>query len=193
MLDKSIPYFDVLMHRKKGTPVPRFALPDGFAFSFFQPGDEKSWAEIETSVLEFSGEPDALMYFRENYMPQISELEKRCLFVEDQKHAKVATSTAWWDYSGAKRDPWLHWVAVNPQYQNLGLGKAIISRATQLMVEIEGDRDFYLHTQTWSHKAVKIYEKVGYRITEEKNLRGYTNENYEKAIAVLAQVYSKTD
>ncbi|MCL2815592.1 MAG: GNAT family N-acetyltransferase [Oscillospiraceae bacterium] len=191
MLDKSIPYFDVLMLRKKGVPVPRFTLPDGFTFSFFQAGDEKSWAEIETSVLEFSDESDALTYFQETYMPLAPELEKRCLFIENHQNTKIATSTAWWDYTGIRRDPWLHWVAVNPQYQNLGLGKAIISKATQLMLEIEGDRDFYLHTQTWSHKAIKIYEQMGYRVTDEKNLRGYTNENYEKAMAVLNQVYAK--
>jgi GNAT superfamily N-acetyltransferase len=193
MLDKSIAYFDILMHRKKGAPAPSFALPDGFSFSFFKPGDEKSWAKIETSVLEFSDELDALMYFQKEYMPLTSELEKRCLFVEDKKGAKAATSTAWWGYTGVKRDPWLHWVAVDPKYQGLGLGKAIISKVTQLMIDIEGDRDFYLHTQTWSHKAIKIYEKMGYEITDEKNLHKYENGDYEKAMAVLNQVYAKTN
>ena len=193
MLDKTVPYFDVLMHKKRGIPVPRFALPPGFAFSFFQPGDEKSWAKIEASVLEFSDELDALMYFQKDYLPFALELERRCLFVENPEGEKIATSSAWWNYTGQRRDPWLHWVAVEPRYQNLGLGKALISKITQVMVEIEGDRDFYLHTQTWSHKAIKIYEKMGYAITAEKNLNGYANENYAKAMEVLSKVYAKRD
>jgi len=188
MLDKSVPFVDVLMHRRKDTPIPIFELPDGFAFSVFQSGDEKAWAKIETSVLEFSDELDALIFFQKEYLPFLSELERRCLFIENAVGEKIATSTAWWCYSGTRRDPWLHWVAVKPGYQGLGFGKAIISKIMRLMVEIEGDRDFYLHTQTWSHKAVKVYEKMGYAITNEKNLFKYTNENYDKAIAVLADI-----
>ena len=191
MLDKSIPYVDVLMHRKKGALVSPIILPDGFSFSAFQAGDEKAWAQIETSVLEFPDELDALMYFQKTYMPYISELERRCLFIENSEGEKIATSTAWWNYTGVRRDPWLHWVAVKPQYQNLGLGKAIVSKITQLMIEIEGNRDFYLHTQTWSHRAIKIYEKFGYAITKEKNLFKYANENYEKAIEILKNLHLK--
>ena len=188
MLDKSVPYADVLMHRKKGTSVPVYDLPAGYRFSAFHSGDEKAWAKIETSVLEFPDELDALIYFQREFLPFISELERRCLFIEDDKGEKIATSTAWWCYSGARRDPWLYWVAVKPQYQGLGLGKAIVSKVTQMMMEIEGDRDFYLHTQTWSHRAIKIYEKLGYAITREKNLYKYTNENYEQAIAILESI-----
>ncbi len=82
----------------------------------------------------------------------------------------------------------LYWVAVKPQLQGKGLGKAITSKVVELMLEIEGERDFYLHTQTWSHKAIKVYEKVGFYITDEKNLFKYSNENYEKAISILKSI-----
>ena len=192
MLDKSVPYFDILMHRKKGVSVPVYDLPDGYKFCLFKSGDEQSWAEIETSVLEFDTESDALKYFQETYLPFLAELESRCLFIENDSGKKIATSTAWWNFTDDRRDPWLHWVAVKPEYQGLGLGKAIISKITQMMIEIEGDRDFYLHTQTWSHKAVRIYEKIGYEITSEKNLYKYTNENYKKAMAVLESIKTES-
>ncbi len=53
MLDKSIPYYEFWMKRKKGTPFNNFALPADFKFVLFKAGDEISWAEITTSVLEF--------------------------------------------------------------------------------------------------------------------------------------------
>ena len=63
MLDKSIPYHDVLMRRDAGKPLPVQPLPEGFHFVPFNPGDEMDWAEIETSVGEFASTDDALSYF----------------------------------------------------------------------------------------------------------------------------------
>ena len=42
MLDKSVPYVDVLMHRKSNTPLPPVVLPEGYSFVPFQAGDEKA-------------------------------------------------------------------------------------------------------------------------------------------------------
>lgn len=189
MLDKSVPYADILMKRQKGTALAGVALPDGYRFSCFHAGDEKAWAKIETSVLEFDDEIDALLYFQHDFLPYLPELERRCMFVETMDGEKVATCTAWWDYSGVRRDPWLYWLAVDPKYQGKGLGRAIAAKIVGLMLEIEGDRDLYLHTQTWSHKAVKIYESLGYQITKEQNLAGYANEDNSKALEILQSVY----
>lgn len=187
MLDKSVPYIDFLMRRKKGSTIPIYDLPDGYKFVLYKPSDEKSWAEIETSVLEFENESDALDYFNKEFKPYVAAVEKRCVFIENDTGEKIATSTAWWCCPN-KCLPRLHWVAVKPQYQGLGLGKAIVSKVTRLMLELDGDKDFFLHTQTWSHRAVKIYEKFGYVITSEKKICNDKNENYEKAIEILKSI-----
>ncbi|MGI5899101.1 MAG: GNAT family N-acetyltransferase [Christensenellales bacterium] len=190
MLDKSVPFIDVLMQRKKGAPVPDYSLPQGYSFALFKMGDENAWAKIETSVLEFDSEEAALNRFERQFLPHVPDLEKRCLFVQDDNGEKIATSTAWWCCE-KRCDPWLNWVAVKPEHQGRGIGKAIVSRATQIMLELDGDKDFYLHTQTWSHRAIKLYEKMGYFITARKNLCRYSNEDYEKAIALLKKIYAE--
>lgn len=106
MLDKSIPYKHVLMKRNAGSPAPSPVLPDGYRFVTFRPGDEKSWARLEASVLEFPDAVDAYEYFLENWMTYLPELERRCTFIENPDGEKVATATAWWDYTGERRDPW---------------------------------------------------------------------------------------
>ena len=185
MLDKSIEYMHVLMHRKSGTLIPEVYLPEGFKFTQYKSGDEKSWAKIETSVLEFDDELDALLYFQQEYLRIPSEAELRCFFVENEQGEKVATASAWHGYSGIRRDPCVHWVAVKPDYQGLGLGKAIVSRIMRHMIDIEGDRDFYLHTQTWSHVAIRMYMTLGFYITGEKNLIGNENNDYPKNLELL--------
>ncbi|MDR2558709.1 MAG: GNAT family N-acetyltransferase [Oscillospiraceae bacterium] len=190
LLNKSVPFVKVLMKRKAGIPVPEASLPDGFKFVFFKAGDEKYWAEIEASVLEFDSEQQALEYFRERFLPHLPELEKRCIFVENARGEKISTSMAWYDnfYPHGEIFPWLHWVAVKPEAQGLGLGKAASAKAAQLLLEINGDTDFYLGTQTWSHKAVGIYEKLGWEMTYMQNIRHYSRVNYEKAKKIIKRI-----
>ena len=46
------------------------------------------------------------------------------------------------------------------------------------MADIEGDRDFYLHTQTWSHRAVGLYLWAGFRfLPDGQSAGGLPNEN----------------
>ena len=185
MLDKSLPYVGLYMRREAGSPLTAWPLPDGYSFAFFKDGDEAGWARIETSVLEFDTELAALKYFIERFLPYADELKHRCLFIENCDGEKIATATAWWGFTKGQRRPWLHWVAVDPRYQGLGLGKAIISRATGLLNEIDGDVDYYLHTQTWSHKAIVIYKANGYMPTREKVLYKDKQDNYRKALKIL--------
>lgn len=188
MLDKSVPYADVLMMRRAGTALPDCALADGYHFVDYRPGDEKAWARIETAVLEFNEEMDALLYFQKEFLPYAGEAQRRCIFIETAAGEKVANASAWWCYMGARRVPCLHWVAVHPRHQGKGLGKAIVCEALRRMVEIEDDRDFYLHTQTWSHKAIKIYKKAGFSIIPEMGLSVHTDKNYAKALAILRAI-----
>ena len=188
MLDKSIPFLNVLMKRDAGTPLTEFPLPQGYRFVFYKPGDEKDWAELEAAVLEFPRGVDALMLFQNKYFI-VPELERRCVFIEDPEGKKVGTSTMWWEYSGKRRNPWVSYVSVLPGYQGLGLGKALSSYILKVGIEIEGDVDFYLHTQTWSHRAIPIYEKVGFYITDEAPLYKYDNADYHKSLAKLEEIY----
>jgi len=186
MLDKTVPFAKIRMVRLAGTPIPDFPLPEGYKFVFYTEGAEKDWARIETSVDEFDSEFAALMRFNEEFMPYVGELKRRCLFIETEDGKKVATSNAWWSFVEGERRAWLHWVAVDADYLGLGLGKAIVSRVTHLLKEIEGDVDFYLNTQTWSYKAIDIYKKCGYIPTDEKALYGRKYRgHYKKAIKIL--------
>jgi len=186
MLDKTIPYANLKMVRRAGTPIPEYPLPEGFRFVMYKDGDEMDWARIETSVAEFDSEFAALLRFKEDFIPHTDELYRRLLFIETNDGKKVATANAWWSYVDNERRAWLHWVSVADGYQGLGLGKAIVSRVTQLLHEVEGDVDFYLNTQTWSYKAINIYKQFGYVPTNEKNLySGKSKNDYKKAMKIL--------
>ena len=189
MLDKSVPFAKIKMIRKAGTQIPDYPLPEGFSFTFFQDGDEKDWARIETSVDEFDSEFAALMRFKSDFIPYKDELYRRLLFIENSDGRKIATANAWWAFVNDERRAWVHWVSVDPKYQGLGLGKAITAKVTNLLTELEGDADIWLSTQTWSYKAVSIYIKCGYVLTDEKILYGKQYKNdYKKALKILKKL-----
>ena len=50
MLDKSLEYFDFIMKMpaSKLFQLPEPTLPAGYSFRLYTPGDEQSWAELET-------------------------------------------------------------------------------------------------------------------------------------------------
>lgn len=186
MLDKTLPYYDYLMRRPEGTPIPQCPLPEGYTFTNFKKGDEGIWAEIETAVDEFDSVSEALDYFEEEYGSHLDIFKKCCIFVENPEGKKIATATYWWLPTQGIKEPWLHWIAVHPEYQGRRIGLAIVAEVMSRGIAFEGDRTHYLHTQTWSYKAIGVYQKLGFVHTREKGLAGYANDEYDKAEETVA-------
>jgi ribosomal protein S18 acetylase RimI-like enzyme len=186
MLDKSIPYFNIVMHRKPDIAIPHYSIPEGYSIVNFSKGDENSWVEIETSVGEFDSISDSLEYFENNYLSFPEEVERRTIFIHSKHGEKVGTCTSWWNYTGIRRDLALEWIAVKPEYQGLGLGKVLVYEGIKRMIDIEGNRDIFLHTQTWSYRAVGIYLKAGFEFLKTGTFSRYDND-YEKAIPYIKE------
>lgn len=173
-------------------------MPDGFFFHYFTDiEDMKSWCEIETSVLEFSSESEAKEYFAKAYLPYEKELKNRCVFIADKNGLAIATATAWYADSELGHQASLHWVSVRPEYQRLGFGKAVVQKALQDFHVLEPNSAVWLHTQTWSHVAVRLYYKLGFRMVKQDRLANastgsemlklYPND-FQEAIEVLKRV-----
>ncbi|HBL83549.1 MAG: hypothetical protein A2Y17_00385 [Clostridiales bacterium GWF2_38_85] len=94
MLDKSIPYMNIIMklQSKLISSLSGPVLPNGYTFRLYNDGDEIHWARIETSVLEFESENDACDYFTKKFIPHIDELKSRCVFVINQEGLPIANS-----------------------------------------------------------------------------------------------------
>ncbi|OYO96126.1 hypothetical protein CG709_12130 [Lachnotalea glycerini] len=84
----------------------------------------------------------------------------------------------------------VQYVAVRPKYQGMGLGKAVFMKVLSAFTKVEPDEDIYLHTQTWSHKAIRMYLKMGFRLITDDRI-GYHDYHYEEAVKVLETVYDE--
>jgi GNAT superfamily N-acetyltransferase len=190
LLDKSIPYYNVIMKRRANIPIPNSALPEGYSFTWYVPGKEEKWAEIETSVGEFENTDQGLHYFWTEYLPHLDELKRRLLFLLNKDGKEIGTITGWWNLTEERRDPSIHWFAVKNEYQGLGLGKALVSECLNRLLFLEGDKDIFLHTQTWSYKAIGLYLKAGFEIVKDESFGHYKNE-YDKALPILQPLLHK--
>ena len=188
MLDKSVPYKNIIMRVEADriADLPQLALPQGFSLRNYRPGDAENWARIETSVLEFASEADALQYFVKTFLPQEEMLKNRCFFVLNENGLPIATATAWFETVQNNHRAMVHWVAVCPKYQGLGLGKAVTQAVLRALAELEKGKPVFLHTQTWSHRAVRMYHGFGFNMVKAEG-------DYGEAITVLKSVLSEAE
>jgi len=188
MLDKSIKHYSVIMIREDLRDIEEYPLKEGYHFTMFQAGDEKCWAEIEASVGEFESREKAYDHFMKEFGGKMDELKERCFFVETEAGEKVATAMAWYGYLDGEPLPRIHWVAVKEEHQGKGLCKALISRVLSRFAELGYTGKAYLTTQTWSYKAIRIYQK--FRFIPYDN-----GENFRKAWDIIREkisLYEKT-
>ena len=202
MLDKSLPYqgFIMKLRREKLRDVIGPELPKDYHFRLYGQGDDLHWARLEHLVAEFPSFEKALDYFRYDYvLPFEAELRRRCAFVCTDDDVPVATATAWFMESSLGHKAWLQWISTDPAHQGMGLGRSVIAKALSLYPSVGPATDIYLHTQTWSHKAIYLYHKLGFQFSLMDSIKvawhqspGYrvmTNSPLE-ALEVLKGVYS---
>ncbi len=118
MLDKSIPYYNIIMKRRKGIPFSELKLPQGFSFTKYVPGDERYWAEIMTSVGEFKNIQEGLRYFQTTYLPFGDEIAKRVIFLTNTQNEQIGTITLWWNYTATYRNACILRVSNRPEFQS---------------------------------------------------------------------------
>lgn len=184
MLDKTIEFKSVILMNKNDSYPVIYNLPEGFSYSFYNDGDELSWAEIEYSVLELEKIEDGINHVRNTYMKDMNELKRRMIFIVNDKGEKIATATAWYGSLDGKKIGVVHAVGVKPEYQGKGLGLAIISKMMEVFYTLDKDIPVWMDTQTWSYKAIGCYLKCGFKPLHYKTYNEVNNQ-YDEAIKIL--------
>ena len=95
-----------------------------------------------------------------------------------------------------------HWARLETSdhdYQGLGLGKAIVVKVLNLFTEFEPEERIWLHTQTWSSVAIRLYHCLGFNMLKSEStaveIGGDTpgpvisKNDYEEALDVLKDVF----
>lgn len=183
MIDKTIPYFNVLMrYDGKLISAPPQA-PDGYRFRSYQEGDEFAWAQMEVDNLDFDTYDNAVKYFRQKYLSSPEKLKERFIGIENENGTLCGAVICWSDAKDEKTVSTVHWLITSPAEQGKGIGSALVRMLLYRFSQL-GALPIYLHTQPWSYPAIGIYSKYGFRLLQKDSFRGYENQSAQ-ALEVL--------
>lgn len=185
--DRSLPRKSVvmMMYPDEMKKVEEPILPEGYSFRLYQHGDEESWARIAVSVEEYLTIEEGKNSLKRFIEEDEEELKRRLVFVIAPDGTAVATSMAWFFEEEGRRFGRVHWIMNNPLHQGRGLGRAIVAWAVRRLTEFEPGLITYLDTQTWSHKAIGLYLRMGFHPCRDGHPILNTVNEYTDALEVL--------
>lgn len=163
----SVEYIPLRMERPNLDNIPEYTLPEGYAIRLYKKGEEEHWARVETAAGEFETQEAALTYFENQYGDYKDEMEKRCLFLVTEDGQIIGTTTALHAANGDIDLGRIGWVAIDPNWQGMGLSKSLLSQALNILAIFH--KRAYLTTQTTSFRAINMYLNYGFLPMLEKD------------------------
>ena len=194
MIDKTIPYFNVIMRYDGPSILVPPRAPNGYRYRSYQEGDEKSWAQMEVDNSDFDTYENAIAYFHKKYSSFPEMLKERFVGIENEKGELCGAVICWFDNKDDKMVSTVHWLVSSPVEQGKGVGSALVRMLIYRFSQLNA-LPIYLHTQPWSYTAIGIYSKCGFRLLRKDSFREYENQS-NQALEILQglmdpQKYSK--
>lgn len=151
--------YELHMIRPDLEGIPRVAFPKGFGIRPMRLDEGAVWLDIQRDAEPYFPIPDDLFVREFCRDPQATQW--RSFLVVDGKGVAVGTVSAWYnpDYRGRDYGQ-IHWIAIRPAYQGLGLGKAALAFALQELAKRH--ERCYLGTQSRRLPAIRMYLNFGF-------------------------------
>ena len=148
------------MVREHLQDIPNCSLPSAYSLRSYQPGDEVAWREIQSVADQYNTITNEL--FEHEFGNNEQMLAKRQFYLLDSFQMVVGTATAWFkdDYLGRLYGR-VHWVAIVPEYQGLGLAKPLMTTICVRLRELGHERA-YLTTSSARLAAINLYLQFGF-------------------------------
>ena len=143
-------------------PLRRHAcvLPPFYSIRAFEAHDVRAWTTIQAAADRYNVITESL--FEAAFGSDASLHHARILMACDEQDNPVGTAAAWFGEGERRAAGRLHWVAVLPQHQGRGLGRALICQALNRLVEL-GHTEAYLTTSAARLAALHLYDSFGLR------------------------------
>lgn len=150
---------NVLMLRSNLDGITDVPFPEGYGIRPMAREDVGLWTDIQRDAEPYLKITDTL--FEREFGDDWEAIQWRCYIVINPKGLGIGTISAWYnaDFRGARYGR-IHWVALRPSCQGLGLGKAALSYSLKQLAQWH-DR-CYLATSTERVPAIQLYLNFGF-------------------------------
>ena len=144
--------------------APSHSLSLDLHVHWYKHGDEKDWLMIHEKADVYNEITPQL--FSDQFANSTLTLSERQFYLLDTTGSAIATGTAW----AASHGKFLgfgrpHWLAVLPRFQRHGVGTMLMSIIWKRLLEL-GHTSAFLTTSTSRPRAIRLYEKFGFRIVK---------------------------
>ena len=156
---RSADHVRLRMIRESLENIPEFAVPEGYALRWYQPGDETHWCNIHAEADAYNRITED--FFGQQFGTDPGALEKRQLYLLSSVRQPIGTGTAWFDRFEEELIGRVHWVAMLPEYQGLGLSKPLLTAVCRRLAEL-GHKRAYLSTAAARRPAIQLYRSFGF-------------------------------
>lgn len=148
-------------------------LPEGYYFDLLKPSELEVWKAFpfDSEKQAFKYRPYMTEYFNNVYKSREDLFYERCILVRNKEGMAVATCFLWDAYGKINT---LHWFKVKKEYENLGIGRALLSYLLK-----DASCPIYLHTQPGSYRAIKLYTDFGFAFIKDKKVGPRINQLQE--------------
>lgn len=150
---------EVFMVRPHLRDIPQVSFPEGFGIRAMRLDESALWTDIQRAAESYFPIADDL--FHNQFGDYLQATQWRSFIVTNEKGVGVGVVSAWFDRAFKGEDYGLiHWIAIRPAYQGLGLGKAALSFTLHQLSQWH--ERAYLGTQTGRIPAIKMYLDFGF-------------------------------
>lgn len=148
-------------------------LPEGYYFDLCKPSELEIWKAFpfDTKKQAIEYQPYMTEYFNDVYKSRETLFYERCIFVRNKDGVPVATCFLWDAYGKINT---LHWFKVKKEYENKGIGRALLSYLFKDAV-----CPIFLHTQPGSYRAIKLYTDFGFAFIKDGKVGPRENQLQE--------------
>jgi len=164
MIDRTIPYYPIMMVKKDMDVFPDCALHPDYEFQFYTPETGKEdWIHVQYLSNQIEDESAIGDLFDSEFMTDPELLPKQMLFVRDRKTGEpVASASLWHGDPFGYRQMRIHWVATHVNHQGKGICRAMLTHLMKRYHELQMTGDVFLFSQTFSYAAISIYQDFGF-------------------------------
>ncbi len=151
--------YEVFMIRPHLRDIPQVPFPKGYGIRPMRLDEGALWTDIERDAEAYFPIGDDL--FHDQFGDYLQNTQWRSFIVTNPKGIGVGVISAWFSRE-FKGDDYgmIHWIAIRPAYQGLGLGKAALSFALHQLAQWHTRA--FLGTQTKRLGAIKLYLDFGF-------------------------------
>jgi GNAT superfamily N-acetyltransferase len=139
--------------------LPSWPFPEGFGMRPMQAGDEGLWEDIQRDAQPFFETKPGL--FVQEFGDDLEAAWQRVFLIADPRCCAVGTMGAWYRSFQERDHGLIHWVSVRPAFQGMGLAKASLAAALEVLARFH--ERAYLVTQSRRSPAIGLYLDAGFR------------------------------